>query len=67
MNDPNSDKHRTNIYLYKSDVKWLRDRHAYGWTEMVREIVHQHIERQKANRDLKDKIWRDSTQSKDFP
>ena len=37
------DFHRTNINLYIDDVAYLRQRYGYGWTEYVRDIVHQHV------------------------
>ena len=36
----NDDLHRTNINLYATDVEWLRKKYGYGWTEKVREIIH---------------------------
>lgn len=40
------DYHRTNINLYLADVEWLQRRYGYGWTEHVREIVHEYIRNQ---------------------
>ena len=38
-----SDLHRTNINLYASDVEWLRNQYGWGWTERVREIIHEAV------------------------
>lgn len=32
--------HRTNINLYAKDVRYFQSRYGHGWTEKVREIVH---------------------------
>lgn len=72
-------KHRTNINLFSNDVAWLSHRYGYGWTEKVREIVHEHIKRHKevehrlgvleeesVREYIKDKIERENP-GKDFP
>jgi len=38
-----SDFHRTNLNLFRTDVDWLVCTYGYGWTEKVRDIVHEHI------------------------
>lgn len=40
--------HRTNINLYTSDVEYLQRKYDRGWTEIVREIVHQEIKNRKS-------------------
>jgi hypothetical protein len=35
--------HRTNINLFMSDVEWLENKWGRGWTESVRDIVHQYV------------------------
>jgi len=35
--------HRTNINLYASDVAYFQKRYGYGWTERVRDIVHEYV------------------------
>lgn len=35
--------HRTNINLYAIDVDWLRSAFGYGWTEKVREVIHDYV------------------------
>jgi hypothetical protein len=37
------DFHRTNINLLRTDVDWLVATYGYGWTEKVRDIVHDHV------------------------
>jgi len=32
--------HRTNIILHASDVAYFQSRYGYGWTEKVRDIIH---------------------------
>ena len=43
-----SDLHRTNIYLYSSDVDYLHHNIGFGWTERVRELVHEWVLNQRA-------------------
>ena len=43
MTQEPSDLHRTNINLYAADVQWLRTCYGWGWSEYVREIVHEVI------------------------
>ena len=45
---PHEPLHRTNIYLFASDVEYLHRTIGFGWTEKVRELVHDwvHAERQ---------------------
>jgi hypothetical protein len=38
-----NDLHRTNINLRKDDVEYLRNLLGFGWTEKVREIVHEYV------------------------
>lgn len=38
------DFHRTNINLHRADVDWLVHIYGYGWTEKVRDIIHNYIE-----------------------
>ena len=38
-----SDLHRTNINLYASDVEWLRNQYGWGWTERVRDVLHEYV------------------------
>lgn len=35
--------HRTNINLYEEDIKFLESYHGYGWSNMVREILHDRV------------------------
>lgn len=35
--------HRTNINLYEEDVKFLESYHGYGWSNQVRNIVHERV------------------------
>ena len=44
--DPNL--HRTNINLFTADVDWFKSVHGYGWTERVRDILHQYVAKKKA-------------------
>ena len=46
--DMSSDLHRTNINLYTSDVDYLRKHYGFGWTEVVREALHNWVLMQKA-------------------
>jgi len=48
----NSDLHRTNINLYASDVEWLRNQYGWGWTERVRDMLHEGITKAKARRGI---------------
>ena len=40
--------HRTNINLYEEDVEWLRERFGQGWTEWIRDLVHETAKSAKA-------------------
>lgn len=54
-------KHRTNIWLYASDVAYLQRRHGFGWTEKVREMVRAHVKQQHETQDyIRDKIEREN-------
>lgn len=60
-------KHRTNIYLFASDVAWLQHRFGYGWTEKVRDLVHNYVREKQRNIEyVRDKIERENP-GKDFP
>lgn len=39
------DFHRTNINLHATDVDWLVTNFGYGWTEKVRDVVHDYVVR----------------------
>lgn len=39
----NEEWHRTNLHLYRTDVEYLRNLLDYGWTERVREVVHDYV------------------------
>lgn len=43
------DLHRTNLNLYLSDVQWMRNHYGHGWTEWVRDMIHQCIERKRSD------------------
>lgn len=38
-----SDLTRTSLNLYTEDVEYLKAQYGYGWTERVRELVHEVI------------------------
>lgn len=35
--------HRTNINLYAEDVDYLQSHSGPGWTEIIRELVHNYV------------------------
>ena len=45
-NDPKL--HRTNINLRQDDIDWFKDIYGYGWTERIRELVHQYVAKRRA-------------------
>lgn len=51
--------HRTNINLYEEDVKFLESYHGYGWSNQVRDIVHDRVKalQTEAQKEPKDE-WR---------
>lgn len=42
---PDEPLHKTNINLYASDVEDMKRVYGYGWSEVVRKLVRQHLER----------------------
>jgi hypothetical protein len=39
--------HRTNINLYEADCLWLEHRYGYGWTNQIRDLVHDWVRQQR--------------------
>lgn len=58
-----NDFHRTNINLRREDVDWLVQTYGYGWTEKVRDIVHDYVRNrtigQRRAVDVKERMIRD--------
>lgn len=44
--------HRTNINLFDTDVEYLAQHYGYGWTNKVRDIVHEWIAAHRPNMTL---------------
>lgn len=42
---PDEPLHKTNINLYQRDVEDMKRVYGYGWSEVVRNLVRQHLER----------------------
>lgn len=40
---PDEPLHKTNINLYASDVEDMKRIHGYGWSEVIRNMVRDHI------------------------
>jgi hypothetical protein len=46
--------HRTNVSLLLDDAIWLEAHFGRGWTNIVREIIHDYIVERKAKTDVAD-------------
>lgn len=44
---------KTTLNLYKSDTDFLAEYYGQGWSEQVRQIVHQHCEVTKGHRKVR--------------
>lgn len=40
---PDEPLHKTNINLYERDVVDMKNLYGYGWSEVVRNLVRQHL------------------------
>jgi hypothetical protein len=60
------DLHRTNINLLKSDVDYLRALFGFGWTEKVREIVHEYVHYAKEDNGLDAASWYHTPEGREF-
>lgn len=38
-----NDFHRTNLNLHRADVEYFQQKYGYGWTEKVRDIIHEYV------------------------
>ena len=63
-NDPKL--HRTNINLRQDDIEWFKSIHGYGWTERIRELVHQYVAKKRAEAALYGKSRTREEFMKDF-
>lgn len=46
---PDEPLHKTNINLYASDVARMKQVYGYGWSEIVRLLVHDHVKKREGN------------------
>ena len=40
--------HKITLNLYEEDIKALAHSYGYGWSEIVRELVHEHLKQKRS-------------------